>query len=1250
MAHVCAVCKATEFEETEDGALSCVECGTQIFGVRQEVNEATASEMGVTFSIRYRAPRASGAHERAEGESSSNVVTYDGILASAVMEAFQRVLQSLVAALVDRRRGAAALDAQLAPTVGALWLRTARFFTAAMSAYARTTDDVLRVRTVPIARGASFGTLSLTPRLALSICYLGCVQLRLAVLPHDLLAWCRDGTLPYFSAYAALPARLQCVAAAHGSLDAVVRPRRHDTVEQLRKSAVAVAHALAIGAEPLPSRAATLSRICTHLGLAADGDEARTATSLLEAATNGWAKQSIRKGRQRGPFNPRSARRAGTSQLYPKTLALLRQQEGGAGGAGDAGGAGGAGAESVTDTSASEVEDDSGARDLPKGSRPRFLFLDDWREVWRTQLSALIVAIKLHHDLLGPLACSTVDRAANGGWGAIEAHLMGTTLRVPLGTAEARALTHAGLPSLSASSRLDPVPAAVPRSAREGLALSCAQFATYRHFISRHILVADHPRLELQEEATAMGMLADRIDARAHGGTHGGGVQGGGTDGGVNGGGRTGGGTSGGAGSGTGGGAGSGTGGGSSGGATAAGTPTDTSAEDTSSTHPPVPYVLSADSATGMARRPSVVGVCVPEDAPAELPPRYALVLRSAAALLDDSPSAVHASVLRIEAFAFPKAAREFGTSASGIACAHCGDVPPTSELLCAVCDETLAKCSCHEVVPLCTTCDRAGVARRANGDGHDPTHLRARIPLRCLRCDGVFWDSRRPEAPPAEPTDPAAPSSGHGRGAPPRTSLAVSRFGVDPPPGGHSDSENGSNPMTLGHTPACIRAKGPNQTPPARALTPEEHTALSELAGTLDYEYARRQSFATETRVPADLHRGKCPQPRALPGWARCTLPAAAGLPSSVRYAPPTMGGLSFKYKTAPRGVHRADGDVVVQAEVVDDSEAEVEAEVEAEAEEAEEEFVSAAVSHVINDSEAKMRGRARRRGVLESQATWAPNVVVEPYVEQTLAQRAAQLRAMPPSKRPRAPPDPTCAACRGRKTSHTCAVSRNKRSKAQQARFGRSGPGASDPKVWAKKHKQQSEKKRMGRRRSEECSRLEHAGYETVTLPWKNNSGQPELCYRPPGAAKEAPPTHAAPHRLNLPRLPYGCMYRKAALAHLDAQQGAAHAHAGDADDGDGDGYDGGGYDGGGFGDDDGFGDGQVDKEEDDEEEEEEEGMAGEEEAPVVRLRTTLIATSKRVRTAAAAAASSAFVDDVDDMDDMDEDEEPRFYAGRR
>jgi len=40
MVHVCPSCKSEEFVRTDDGALTCVECGTQLAGVREEVNES----------------------------------------------------------------------------------------------------------------------------------------------------------------------------------------------------------------------------------------------------------------------------------------------------------------------------------------------------------------------------------------------------------------------------------------------------------------------------------------------------------------------------------------------------------------------------------------------------------------------------------------------------------------------------------------------------------------------------------------------------------------------------------------------------------------------------------------------------------------------------------------------------------------------------------------------------------------------------------------------------------------------------------------------------------------------------------------------------------------------------------------------------------------------------------------------------------------------------------------------------------
>ena len=77
---------------------------------------------------------------------------------------------------------------------------------------------------------------------------------------------------------AQLPERLQGVARAHGSLDAAVRPRRHATAEQLRRTANLLARALGRPrAEPPPDRAALLARLCAQLrAVTAAGREVRS--------------------------------------------------------------------------------------------------------------------------------------------------------------------------------------------------------------------------------------------------------------------------------------------------------------------------------------------------------------------------------------------------------------------------------------------------------------------------------------------------------------------------------------------------------------------------------------------------------------------------------------------------------------------------------------------------------------------------------------------------------------------------------------------------------------------------------------------------------------------------------------------------------------------------------------------------------------------------------------------------------------
>lgn len=208
---VCVVCKSTDFEDTDDGALACVECGTLLHGVRQEIHEAGAAQPLGASLIRRRVFR-----------QQSSVAEYPPgsfVTAAEAFEAFQRVLQKLLVALVE----SCGLDARLPLEVGRLWIETVALFPAVGSDGART-ERLTRVPTVTLqgrtgarGQGALRGeSLVLSTPLLLSLCYLGCVNLQLAVLPHDLVAWCQSGELPFLTAYRTLPDSMQNVVAANG--------------------------------------------------------------------------------------------------------------------------------------------------------------------------------------------------------------------------------------------------------------------------------------------------------------------------------------------------------------------------------------------------------------------------------------------------------------------------------------------------------------------------------------------------------------------------------------------------------------------------------------------------------------------------------------------------------------------------------------------------------------------------------------------------------------------------------------------------------------------------------------------------------------------------------------------------------------------------------------------------------------------------------------------------------------------------
>ena len=91
MSHECVSCGATEFAETDDGALTCVECGMQLHGVRAEVSDL-GPQVGSLKRVKT-VPRV-----RMGG---SEVGAHGLVTTTMAFEAFQHVLQAYLSALVD---------------------------------------------------------------------------------------------------------------------------------------------------------------------------------------------------------------------------------------------------------------------------------------------------------------------------------------------------------------------------------------------------------------------------------------------------------------------------------------------------------------------------------------------------------------------------------------------------------------------------------------------------------------------------------------------------------------------------------------------------------------------------------------------------------------------------------------------------------------------------------------------------------------------------------------------------------------------------------------------------------------------------------------------------------------------------------------------------------------------------------------------------------------------------------------------
>ena len=734
---VCPGCGSTDFDETEDGAWTCLECGQQLHGMRAEMNEGggqTAQFAGAGLGMtRFRAPRPRAAQEAdtPAGSSSSGAGMVRDIPVTLVFEAFQRVLQALLKAAVDPQR-ACALSAQLVPQVGSLWHRLARLFARALAGQEtiRTTPHLQVLR----SESSDYAHLSLTPTLGVGLMYLGCLELGLTVRAHELVGWCTAGTLPFLSAYRSLPERLQCVARSLGGLAAVVHPKNVPDARAVRHTGCLLCEALGMAAPAPPLMDPLIRHLFEQIGCP---DDAAGVVLAIGAATLASARSKKR---------PRD----------PASYTIVNNGH---------------------------------------------------RDTWRRAVAAVIVAVKMRHSMLLPLvrqawpsgapASDGPSQSSVGTWGAIEGRLW-EWIR-------------------GASAGETPV-SAVPASVLPTLLLDDTRLAAYTQFVAAHILLDDHPRPEIMQEARALESDATRYphlrDAPTSAAPPSLAPP------------RT-------------------TGQAAAGASTAAGGGGEArqpGGGTSSEARLPSEYELSADFALGEAWRPAVVGRYQPDAA--ELPPRYVLLIRGAAAVLREHPSVVHEAVVQLESALFSKHTREKAEPAYGASCAHCGRTVASDRGRCVGCDTRLRECGCapRDVLPLCEPCQGAGVARRSNGS-LDASSVRRPVPLRCTACEELFWSRFEPHL--------------------------------------HRASEG------------CPVAKaGRKQPPEAVRLTAEE---CARLQGTAAYEFGWRISGAAETRRPPNRKTGA-----TLHGWARAELPASSvlGLPSTWHWVSPQ--GKRFKEQSA--------------------------------------------------------------------------------------------------------------------------------------------------------------------------------------------------------------------------------------------------------------------------------------------------------------------------------------------------------------
>ena len=690
--HVCPICKSENFVRTDDGALTCEECGTQLAGVREEVNESGGAAAVLALgSSNVRRKVLRNLETTGAADSAAPLVTVnDGF------EAFQFLLQTLLRALVST----CGLDARLPAATGALWLATAQTFSEVVDEDADAAfapllaPPVMRSRYGRLrvySRHRNSHSLPLTSPLSLILCYLGCLELRLPIHAQDLVTWCASGELPFLSAYRSLPARLQPVARVKAGV-AIVRPMLVPCADDLVSGAAILCERLTRPPPAPPDADALVRRLAAQLTLPA------TASALAIGAVREASRAAERRATQVMKKRKRVEASAEAPVESNAPVAVM-----------------------VDDA---EAEDEpapytADSRQYTADSRQSVTWLTrdpfKHRAAWLRAAAAVAMAAKLTCELRGPLSAAPPsaatsepseplaalraaarigsadqDEDAEANWCRLEAAMSEFVRRHALGEVVPPPHSRvAGVPHM-----------AHPADVRQAVQVASSHLPAYLDFVRANILTERPKRKEMQVEEDGLLALATALEAEQPAAQQ-------------------------------------------------------QPAERELPVQQPAPrlaaidggpgaehgYLIGAEGCSGRWHRPSNLSNTL-------MPPRYALLLRGLACLVHGDWQNVRRAMASLERTVLGRFQKFEPRPAVGahLACLHCGDRVGKEGLRCVRCYKSYSACQCPTTLPLCTRCDEAGVARSTSRNVarvNYPCNYMALVrptACRCLACNQLFF------------------------------------------------------------------------------------------------------------------------------------------------------------------------------------------------------------------------------------------------------------------------------------------------------------------------------------------------------------------------------------------------------------------------------------------------------------------------------------------------------------------------------